>query len=128
MVKAFGFSTRDSTRTTTGAAFRSPPRLYLRMLQHCYPCDCEGSAPTHTPTHVRTHARTPTHGHFFSLFLLCRNGGRGSGSERGADGSTDARPQEEKALRISVSNLPRHGLFSKLLLLTVRGPSCRRKH
>lgn len=124
MVKVLGFSTRDSTRSTTRAALRSPPRLFWRMLQHCYPCDCEGSAPTHPHTHPRTHvhARThpSTHGHFFSLslsfFSLRRSGGRGSGRERGADGSTDARPREEKPLRISVSNLPPHGLFSKLLL------------
>lgn len=81
MVKVVGFSTRDSTRSTTRAALRSPPRLFLRMLKHCYPCDCEGSAPTHPHTHPRTHARTPPHTATFfplslSLFLL-------SSSERG---------------------------------------------
>lgn len=136
MVKVLGFSTRDSTRSTTRAALRSPPRLFWRMLQHCYPCDCEGSAPTHPHTHPRTHvhARThpSTHGHFFfplSLFLL-------SSSERGQRQREGARRRRlygcsaaggEAAADIRLQSASTRALLEATFVLTVLGASCRRK-
>lgn len=94
-----GFSTRDSTRPTSTAASLSPARLFWRTLQHCCPCDCEGSAPTHphthpparARTHARSHARTPHAPFFFPLSLSSLSVGAGAEAAGASEAQTAPR-------------------------------------
>lgn len=84
---------------------------------HCFPCDCEGSAPTHTPT-THTSLRTPlttTTTSTFSFLLPCWTGVQRAGlSEVRTALQMLGRGGGKKLLRISVSYLPQNGLFSSV--------------
>ncbi|TNN72485.1 hypothetical protein EYF80_017261 [Liparis tanakae] len=45
-------------------------KLLLRILEMCFSCDCEGSAPTHTPTHPHPPTHTPNYHHHVHFFFL----------------------------------------------------------